>query len=296
MESPIVRIPTVQLLRLRPDRRHGILPAFLYCAGSLEALAAPAVAIVGTRAPSAAGRRLARTIACELGRAGGCVVSGLARGIDAEAHAGALDAQAPTVGVLAGGHDRFYPREHRDLAERMIAAGGAVVSAHPGDAVPYPARFLERNGIIVALVDAVVIVEAPLRSGALNTASWSADANIPVLAIPGDVDRPKVAGCLALIRDGAILARGAADVLEALGLPAPRPAAAPRRGLQLELAAVPATLEDRLLALLAGDHRSADELALDGQLPVGAILAALMRLQIRGAVAENDDGRWQRLA
>ncbi len=147
-------------------------------------------------------------------------------GIDGAAHEGALAAGAPTLGVLGGGHDRFFPPRHRELAARIVAGGGAVVSPFAPEVEPRPWQFLARNGVIAALADAVLVVEAAARSGALNTAGHAADRGIPVLAIPGDVDRAKAAGCNGLIRDGAILARDAEDVLAALPLPLAPP---PRR-------------------------------------------------------------------
>ncbi len=196
----------------------------LWVAGSLDGLRAPCVAVVGTRAPSDDGRRRARRLAEDLARSGVCVVSGLALGIDGAAHEGALAAGAPTVGVLGGGHGHFFPPRHRELGARIVAGGGAVVSPFAPDVVARPWQFLARNGVIAALADAVVVVEAAARSGALNTAGHAGDRGIPVLAIPGDVDRPKAAGCNALIRDGATLVRDAEDVLAALPLPlAPLP-------------------------------------------------------------------------
>ncbi len=188
----------------------------LWVAGALDGLRAPCVAVVGTRAPSDAGRRRARTIAEELARNGVCVVSGLALGIDGAAHEGALAAGAPTIGVLGGGHAHFFPPRNRELAARISLHGGAVVSPFAPDVVPQPWQFLARNAVIAALADAVLVVEAAARSGALNTAGHAADRGVPVLAVPGDVDRPKAAGCNALIRDGATLVRDAEDVLAAL--------------------------------------------------------------------------------
>lgn len=204
-----------------PERLAGLALTGFHVAGSLAGLSAPTVAIVGTRAPSDGGRALARRLGQELGAAGVCVISGLALGIDAAAHEGALAVGARTIGVLGGGHDHFFPPRNRELAARMVTAGGAVVSPYAPDEPARPYQFLARNGIVAALADVVVVVEAAARSGALNTASWAADRGVPVLAVPGDVDRPKVAGCLALIRDGATLARSSADVFEALGIAAP---------------------------------------------------------------------------
>lgn len=260
----------------------------LWVAGALDGLRAPCVAVVGTRAPSDDGRRRARRLAEDLGRSGVCVVSGLALGIDGAAHEGALAAGAPTIGVLGGGHERFFPPRHRELGARIVARGGAVVSPFAPDDAPRPWQFLARNAIIAALADAVVVVEAAARSGALNTAGHAGDRGIPVLAIPGDVDRPKAAGCNALIRDGATLVRDADDVLAALPyLPAPparRQGGADTRGPVLEgdspamrrvLAALrdgacdPGTLADRLDLAAAVLFPLLTELELAGRISCG---------------------------
>jgi DNA processing protein len=165
----------------------------LYVSGDLASLALPTVAIVGTRAATPYGKRVARAFAHGFARAGCCVISGLAVGIDKAAHEGALEATGPTLGVLGSGHERFYPARNLALAERMIEAGGAVLSPFAPGQGAHPAQFLHRNGVIAALADAVVVIEAP-------------------------IDRPHVQGCLSLIRDGAILARNAGDVLEVLRL------------------------------------------------------------------------------
>jgi DNA processing protein len=277
-----------ELDTLCADRLASSRLAGLYAAGSIECLAAPTVAIVGSRAPSDAGRRLAHRLAAELGAAGVCVISGLALGIDGAAHAGSLAAGAPTIGVLGGGHDHFFPARNRELAARMIAGGGAVVSPYAPDIPARPHQFLARNGVVAALADALVVVEAAGRSGALNTASWAADRSIPVMAFPGDVDRPKVAGCLALIRDGAVLVRGAADVLAGLGLafgrsPPPEPVPKPD-----------SELGRRIVQRLAQGPAGIDALLLDGRdaaaLPAALLLACIGELLVSGAIVETDDG------
>jgi DNA processing protein len=258
----------------------------LWVAGELTALAAPTVAIVGTRAPSEDGRRLAARLAAELAAAGVCVVSGLALGIDAAAHGGALAAHAPTIGVLGGGHDRFFPPRNAELARRIVAGGGAVLSPYPPDHPAFPWQFLARNGIVAALSDGVVVVEAAARSGALNTASWAADRGIPVMAFPGDVGRPKAAGCLALIRDGATLVRDAADVLAQLGIaaapaaPAEAPAADP--------------VDARILALLGGGPADADAVVASCELPPVLALARIGDLLAAGTIVSGPDGRFRR--
>jgi DNA processing protein len=253
--------------------------------GTLECLRRPCVAVVGTRAATPLGKRLAREFGRDLGAAGCTVVSGLALGIDAAAHEGALEAGASTVGVLGGGHRHFFPARNRELAERMVAGGGAVLSPFDPDEPAKPYRFLQRNVLVAALADGLVVVEAPARSGALNTAGV-AGARIPTFAVPGDVDRRHVAGCLALIRDGAILARSAADVLELLCVAPVLPS--------LE-AFVPSGPADRAIAAaLSESPRTVDELATSVRLGVPALLAALTSLELRGFVESRGPGVYAR--
>ncbi len=257
----------------------------LWTAGALDGLYAPCVAIVGTRAPSDDGRRRARRLAEELAGAGVCVVSGLALGIDGAAHEGALAARAPTIAVLGGGHDHVFPPRHRELATRIAAGGGAVVSPFAPEVVPQPWQFLARNGVIAALADAVVVVEAAARSGALNTAGHAADLGVPVLAFPGDVERPKAAGCNALIRDGATLVRDAADVLSALPALAP---AAPQRARASQADDPPPVR--RVLAALAEGTREAASLADRVALGPSELSSILGELEATGRIERGSDG------
>ena len=181
--------------------------------GALAALeSGPAIAIVGSRRPSAAGRRLASALAADLAARGAVVVSGLARGIDAAAHEGALEAGGVTVAVLGSAVDRIHPRRHVGLAER-IQQGGAVISEYWPGTDPAPWRFPARNRIVAGLCDAVVVVEAASRSGALITADFAMENGTPVLAVPGWPGSALSAGCNALIRAGAALCEGADDVV-----------------------------------------------------------------------------------
>lgn len=286
--------PRAQLERLRGERGLACSLAGLWCVGSLDGLTRPSVAIVGTRAATAYGRGLAHAFARDLGRAGCAIVSGLALGIDAAAHAGAIAAGAPTIGVLGGGHRRFFPKRNRDLAAQMVASGGAVLSPYPPDHPPFPSQFLARNAIVAALADALVVIEAPARSGALNTAGWAAD-RVPVFAVPGDVDRPHAQGCLALIRDGAILARHAGDVLEAFG--ASIPALAPTEAV----AAITPRSDERaeplhravLVALAAGEV-TFDGLAAATEAAPAALQAALALLELDGAIERRGSAAFAR--
>lgn len=286
--SDPVYLAAGELDRVSAGRSGGLRLAGIYVRGDLRGLAGPTVGVVGTRAPSDAGRSLARRLGEDLGQAGVCVISGLALGIDAAAHRGALAAGAPTVGVLGGGHARFYPPANRELADYMVAAGGAVVSPYAPGHPALPPQFLQRNALIAALADAVVVVEAAARSGSLNTAAWAADAGKPVMAFPGDVERPKVAGCLALIRDGALLVRNAEDVLAGLPLGI-APVALAQRTAAYEGRT---ELERALLLMLREAERDIDTLsALTGAGP-GPVLAAITDLELAGAVTRRDGRRF----
>ena len=249
----------------------------LWVIGDLAGLKIPCVAIVGTRAASEYGRSNARQFAHDLGASGCCILSGLALGIDAAAHEGALDARAPTIGVLGGGHDKFFPRRNRALADRIVANAGAVLSPFAPEHPAIPHQFLQRNGVVAALADAVVVIEAPARSGALNTAGWAA-GRVPVFAVPGDIDRPHAAGCHALIRDGVTLARSAQDVLDELQI-MKLPLAA-----QAERFAPADPLQAKILAILRSGETTFDELcaAVDGS--TAELLATLSVLELQGTI------------
>ena len=264
-----------EVFAARPQRAGDVRLAGLWVAGSLLGLGRPTVAIVGPRAASDAARERAATLGRALARAGACVLSGLALGVDGSSHAGALAGGGATIGILGGGHRCFFPRRNLALARAMIAAGGAVASPYAPDEPARPGQFLQRNGIVAALSDAVVVVEAAERSGALNTASWAADFGVDVLAYPGDVDRPKSAGCNALIRDGATLVRGPADVLDALGIVPPVASARPPR-------AAHDGLDGTIAALLDAQPQSVDALVARTDSAASAVIAALVRLELAG--------------
>lgn len=281
MEAPTLVLPGERPeLSLRAGRG---VDAPLWVSGSLEGLAAPCVAIVGTRAPSGAGRRLAQAVARDLGASGVCIVSGLALGIDAAAHEGALAARAPTIGVLGGGHAKFFPKANRELAERIVAGGGAVISPYAPQHDALPHQFLARNAIVAGLSDGVVIVEAARRSGALNTASHGANLGLPVMAFPGDVDRAKVAGCLALLRDGATLVRDACDILEALGLEV-RALGAARANL--------AEGERTIVRALRDGELDFDALLARSGCRPGELIGRLVEMELRGIVESRTGGRY----
>mgnify|MGYP001317826821 CR=1 FL=1 len=215
------------------------------------------------------------------------MISGLALGIDAAAHEGALEEGGATIGILGGGHFAFFPRRNRGLAERMLEAGGAVLSPFPPDWPARPAQFLQRNGVIAALADAVVVIEAPARSGALNTASWAA-GQIPVFVVPGDIDRPHFAGSHALIRDGATLARSADDVLRDLGL---TQEAAPCETAQSEHTERNGIAGTVLRALREGEC-GFEELLQPCAIGAAQLMAELSLLELEGAIEQRGGDRY----
>jgi DNA processing protein len=255
-------------------------PPVLWARGEVAILDRPAVAIVGARVASAAGQRFARGLAAELGKAGLLVVSGMARGIDAAAHEGAMP--TGTAAVLAGGVDDVYPPEHLPLYERLVADGCVVSENEPGRTAT--ARdFPRRNRIISGLARAVVVVEAELRSGSLITARLAAEQGREVLAVPGSPLDPRARGTNDLIRQGAAICEGAEDVLRALeGLAAVRePDADPFRpegpGAESD-----AALRERIADLLSPTPVSRDELVRATGAPAPSVFAALVELALAG--------------
>ena len=253
-------------------------PPLIWARGRIDLLDRPCVAIVGARVASAAGQRVARGLAAELGQAGQVVVSGLARGIDAAAHEGAL--ATGTVAVLGGGVDDIYPPEHRDLYARIAEAGCVVSESEPGRTA-VARDFPRRNRIISGLCRAVVVVEAELRSGSLITARLAAEQGREVLAVPGSPLDPRAKGTNDLIRQGAALCEGAEDVLRAIeGL---RGFAEPERERYSLAPADPdCALRSHVAALLSPTPVSRDEIvrATGGAAP--AVFAALVELSLAG--------------
>lgn len=191
-------------------------PLALYVVGDPAVLARPGVALVGTRAATAYGRDVAERFAFGLAQRGWVVISGLARGIDAAAHRGALAGEGVTVGVLGGALDMFYPSENRTLAREMVEKGGCVVSEFPFGRSPDPQTFPQRNRIVSGLSRGVVAVECPLHSGTLITCARALEQARAVMAVPGRIDWKTSSGCLHLIREGARMVTDVDDIVEEL--------------------------------------------------------------------------------
>jgi DNA processing protein len=261
-------------------------PPVLYLngdAGSLDP--ARSVAIVGTRRPTAAGRATAGRIADGVAALGATVVSGLALGIDGAAHAAAVRAGTPTVAVIGGGHERLYPSAHRALARAITAGGGAVLSEFPPDTQPTRGTFPRRNRIISGLADATVVVEAGARSGALTTAAWALEQGRGLHIVPGRLDDPAVAGCLAFLREAGPEARivaGVPELLEDLGLLGPAGWRRAGDGVMATLSGVERAVADHVASGLS----SVDELVLATGAGSSTVLGALTSLELRGLVIE----------
>ena len=262
-------------------------PRVLHVVGGLDRLlkaaAGDPVAIVGSRAASSYGTGVARSLGAALGRAGVTVLSGMAHGIDAAAHVGALDGGAPTIAVLPGPPDRPYPASRRALHRRVVAAGAAVSELPPGTPVRrwmFPAR----NRIIAALAAMTVVVEAGERSGSLVTAAFAQQLARTIGAVPGQITRPQAAGSNALLAGGATVVRGPQDVLDALFGAGVRSAAGDDRPELTEELAV-------LLAGLADGHGTSTALVQAGYEPDEG-LAALASLELAGYVRREGGGRY----
>jgi DNA processing protein len=246
-------------------------PAGLFVRGDADPklLSRPAVAVVGARASSGYGASVARSLSRELATAGLVVVSGLARGIDSEAHRGALEAGGTTVAVLGCGIDRDYPAAHAELARRIVGSG-LVVSEYAPGVEPAPWRFPARNRIVAGICAATVVVEARERSGALITADLALEEGREVFAVPGEITSTLSAGTNALLKLGAVPLTGAADVLHSFGIE-PEPEALEESSALLDL-------------LPAG----ADELVRQTGLPAAEVAAALVELELAGRAVAHD--------
>lgn len=279
------------LLRDLPDP-----PLLLYVLGNAELLADPQLAIVGSRNPTPPGRDNAVAFANALAESGLTITSGLALGIDAAAHEGALLGKGPTIAVAGTGVDRVYPASHRELAHRIVAGGGALISEFALGTPPLKHQFPQRNRIISGLSLGTLVVEAALSSGSLITARQALEQGREVFAIPGSIHNPMAKGCHQLIRQGAKLVETARDVLEELGALIPLTLTAPasaetvnpieRDGLDPE--------QLQLLAEMGFDPVSPDELIARTGFSAEAVAGMLLTLELNSVISAVPGGYLRR--
>ena len=270
-------------------------PERLFVIGNIEALHLPALAIVGSRNPTRGGTQNAYEFAKHLGRCGFCIVSGLAQGIDTAAHQGALDGGAPTVAFLGHGIDQVYPAANSELAER-IAENGALCSEFSLGAEPRREHFPQRNRLISGLSLGTLVVEAAKRSGSLISARLASEQGREIFAIPGSIHNPMSRGCHQLIRQGAKLVESAADIVDELG-------PLVKHMLQATDESISPTGhagdddEDyqKLLAALAFDPVTSDQLAEASGLTIDQVSSMLLILELEGKVEAIAGGRYSRL-
>jgi len=258
-------------------------PPLIYVAGDAALLSAPALAVVGSRNATPQGLQNARAFARALSEAGLAIVSGLALGVDSEAHRGGLEGRGATIAVLGTGIDIVYPQRNRSLADE-VASRGALVSEFPLGTGPHAGNFPRRNRLISGLARGCLVVEAALDSGSLITARLAADQGREVFAIPGSIHSPVSKGCHALLKQGAKLVESAQDVLEELGVSIRRAAAAPA-----------GDAGSGLLESMGFDPCDIDELCGRSGLPAEAVSAMLLKLELDGKIAGLPGGLYQRI-
>jgi len=272
-------------------------PPVLFLHGDPERLCRPQLAMVGSRNPTASGAEHARAFAAYLSRAGFTITSGLATGIDSAAHEGALTGLGGTVAVAATGLDRVYPASNRDLAHR-VAEQGLLVSEYPVGSGPLKQHFPRRNRIISGLSLGCLVVEAARHSGSLITARYAAEQGREVFAIPGSIHSPLSRGCHYLIRQGAKLVETAQDIVEELppieAPPGERPDTDDPPAAPATSEEMPRDVDDPLLAVLDFEPATLDLLVERSGLPVEAVSARLLDLELQGLAEALDGGRYRR--
>ena len=267
-------------------------PSLLYVRGNKDALHLPALAIVGSRNPTSGGARNAFEFSRHLAKCGFCIVSGLAHGIDAAAHRGALDAGASTVAFLGHGIDIVYPASNRELADAIVA-NGALVSEYPPGAPPLQGYFPQRNRLISGLSLGTLVVEAARRSGSLITARLASEQGREVFALPGSIHNPMARGCHQLLRDGATLVESVNDIMAEI---------APLAGHLLQTSAESTQTKDgaetddeeyvKLRKNLGHDPIGIDELVARSGLTIDQVSSMLLILELDGKIEKLSGGRY----
>ena len=260
------------------------VPKSLDYIGMLPSARRSTVAIVGTRKPTSYGKEVTHKLAYELAQRGVVIVSGLAIGVDSIAHRAALEAKGTTIAVLGSGLPRIYPSTHKQLAQEIVAGGGAIISEYERDAEARPYTFLERNRIVSGLSDAIIITEASARSGTLNTAAHALEQGKEVFVVPGNITSPMSLGCNMLLKQGATPVLNSDEVIEIIAPELLQP--------QTSLALGNTPTEQKVIELLQAGVRDGD--AIQQQLNISAtdLSTALTMLEIAGTIRALGGNQW----
>jgi DNA processing protein len=258
-------------------------PKIVHKIGEIPAVATLSIAIVGTRQPTAYGKRVSFEFAYKLAQQGIIIISGLAYGIDAAAHNGALAANGKTIAVLAHGLDTLYPPGHARLSKQIIDQGGCLLSEYPDGTPIMKHRFLERNRIVSGLADALLVIEAGEKSGTYSTIQYALQQGKEVFAVPGPIDSPASTGTNRLIQQGAHPALHPQDILERI---------APGRVIADTLPEGDSPQQTRVLQLIYGGTTQPEQLQIQSKLTPSEYMQTVTLLEIRGRIERLTSGEW----
>ena len=291
-----LREPNHHIISITDDRYPALLaeipspPPILYVKGDVEILSCPQIAIVGSRNPSFTGLELSTEFAFLLSQAGFVITSGLALGIDAAAHSGALNAGGKTIAVLGSGLQQIYPKRNAALAEK-IASHGCLVSEFPLDTTPMPHNFPRRNRIISGLSLGTLVIEAALKSGSLITAHFAAEQGREVFAIPSSIRNPTAKGCLSLIQNGAKCVTCIDDILSEIQAVLKSPAAISYSSNNSnEHQTLLASTDNQVLACIDDEMTTIDQICVRSKLAPQLVTAALLRLELNSVIKRQFGG------
>jgi DNA processing protein len=259
-------------------------PKRLWLCGNLPPLRVPTVAIVGTRKPTPYGKEVTYQLSYELAKRGIVVVSGLALGVDGIAHQAALDARGTTIAVLPTPLESIHPKTHRELSERIVQNGGALMSEYGANDGVFKMNFVARNRIVTAISDVVLITEAASRSGTLTTANFALQQGKTVMVVPGNITSPMSAGCNQLLKVGATPVTSVDDILHELGLK--------DKNRQIKLPLAETREEDALIKLLASGVREGEELHAKSGLSAASYSQTMSMLEIEGKIKALGSNQW----
>lgn len=251
-----------------------------------ELLKMPSLGVVGSRKVTPYGRGVTEDLTDKLSRAGACIISGLALGVDSIAHGAALKAKGKTVAVLPSGIKAIYPASHRGLARQIVTSDGALVSEYEDDFRPRKESFIERNRLIAALSDALLITEAAERSGSLHTANFALELGKPVLAVPGTITSATSYGTNNLLKSGAIMVTNEQDIMQVLGI-------SPLKAQQEIPLYGDNEHESLLIDLLGSGISSGEELLYKAQMDVRLFQQTLTMLEVKGAISALGNNNWR---